>query len=271
MADLHLVGNILPDRAIVIVQVEQQVSWCTDLQRTQCHGLRLLDVGDGQMLASGDDVLHLVQISAIEERLHTIHHFIYNPFAKQRYEQPSEETRQPTSLARLWYVAPSAVLPLPYLLGYKQSVQEENHLMLQPLEPLLPRNLVERKDVDKDTLMHVDMLECGFREARPVHADLHEVERRMRLCVGRLQEKAVAEFLLCHLGKTLVVRTHHANVDIVVPGQHLLPEVSTDGRATRHEVADVVLPADAVHLAERLVECILKPLKFLLFIPHLLV
>ena len=52
--------------------------------------------------------------------------------------------------------------------------------------------------------------------------------------------------------------------------KYLLPEVRADGRSACHEVADAMLPADAVHLGERLVERCLKLLKFLPAVVHFL-
>ena len=199
MADLHLVGNVLADCAVVVREVEQEVAGCADLQGAQCRGLRLLDVFDGQALALGDDVLAQGQRLAIECRLHPIHYIIYSAFAEQRDEQPREEARQPAPLSRLRNVALAAMLPLPYLLGYEEAVQEEEYVVLQPFEPSLPGYLVEGEYVDVDALMHLDMLERGFREATSVHTDLHEIEGRMRLGVRSLQEVAVAKLLLCNL------------------------------------------------------------------------
>ena len=141
------------------------------------------------------------------------------------------------------------MLPLPYLLGYEEAVQEEEYVVLKSLEPSLLGYPVEGKDIDVDALMHLNMLERGFREATSVHADLHEIEGRVRLGVRSLQEVAVAKLLLCNLGKAFVVRTHHSHIHIIVPRQNLLPEVRTNGCTTRHEVTDAMLPADAVHLA----------------------
>lgn len=130
--------------------------------------------------------------------------------------------------------------------------------MLQLFEPLLLGNLVKGEDVDIDALMHLDMLECGFREARAIHADLHEVERRMRLCVWSLQEEFVAHFLLRHFGKSLIVRAHHTYIDIVVPRQNLLPEVRANSRSSSHEVTDSMLLADAIHLSKSGIKRLLK-------------
>ena len=243
----------------MIVEVEQEVLWSVDLQRPECNNLRLPDVLDGQMLALCDDILHFLQASSVESRLHTIHYIIYSTFAENRDEQSSEEARQPASLPWLWDVALAAMLPLPNLLGNKEAVEEVEHLVLQPLEPLLLGYLVEGEDIDIDALMHLDMLESGFREARAIHANLHKVEGRVRLCVRSLQEVFVAKLFLGNLGKTLIVGTHHAHIDIVVPGQHLPPEVSANGSTARHEVTDLVLFADAIHLFKRLIERILKP------------
>ena len=51
------------------------------------------------------------------------------------------------------------MLPLPNLLGNKETVEEVEHLVLQPFEPLLLRNLVEGEDIDIDALVHLDMAE----------------------------------------------------------------------------------------------------------------
>ena len=249
MADIHFIGNVLPDLSVMIVQVEQEVSWSADLKRTKCYNLRLLDVFDRQMLALGDDVLHFAEFLAVERRLSPIHYIIYRAFAEDCDEQPREQARQPTSLSGLRNVAFATVLPLPNLLGDKEAVKEEEDFVLQPFEPLLLGNLVEGKDIDVDALMHLDMLERGFRETRAIYPDFHKVERRMRLRVRSLEEVFVAKFLPSNLCKTLVVRSHHAHIDVIVPGQDLLPEVSANSRSTRHKVTDVMLLADAIHLA----------------------
>lgn len=271
MADFHLVGNVLADCAVVIVQVEQEVAGRFDLQRAECHGLRRLDVLDGQMLALRDDVLHLVELQAVEHRLHPIHYIIYKAFREDSNEQSRHQTRQPAALPGHRDVTLAAMLPLPYLRSDEESVERLEERVLQAFEPSLPGYLVEGEYVDEDALVHLDVPERGFREAGAIHTDLHEEERRVRLRVGCLQEEAVAKLLGSDFSKTLIVGTHHANVDVVVPRQYLLPEVRTDSRPARHEVADAMLPADAVHLGKRRVERFLKLLKFLLLVIHLLV
>ena len=253
----------------MVVKVKQEVARSTDLQRAKLNGLRLDDVLDRQMLASGDDVLHLVEPRAVEHRLHPIHYIIYMAFAEERDEQPREQTWQPASLPWLRDVALAAMFPLPDFRGDEEAVEEEDGLLLQLLKPTLPGYLVEREDIDVDALVHLDVAERGLREAGAIHADLHKEERRVRLRVGCLEEEAVTEFLLRHLGETLIVVPHHAHIDVVVPGQYLLPEVRADGRSARHEVADAMLPADAVHLSKRLIERSLQPLKLLLTVLHL--
>lgn len=228
----------------------------------------MLDVFDGHSLALGDDVLAQGKVLAVEERLHLIHYFIYKAFAEQSDKQSREETRQPASLSWLRNVTFATMFPLPNLLGYEETIKEEKDVVLQSFEPLLLGNLVEGKDVDVNTLMHLDVLERGLRETRTVHADLHKVERRMRLCVRSLQEIAFAEFLLRHFGKALVVWSHHTHIHIIVPRQDLLPEVRTNSRSTRHKVTDAMLLADAIHLAKRLIKRFLKLLKFLLLVIH---
>ena len=141
------------------------------------------------------------------------------------------------------------MFPLPNLLGYEEAVKEENDFVLQSFEPSLLGYFVEGKDVDVDALMHLDVLERGFRETGAVHPDLHKVERRMRLCVRSLQEIAFAKFLLRNLGKALIVWSHHAYIHVIVPRQYFLPEVRANGSPTRHKVTDAVLSADAIHLA----------------------
>ena len=277
---LHLVGNVLTDRAIMIVKVEQEVARSFYLQRAKLNGLCLLNICYGKPLAFCDNVLHLLLLAPcllllapcslllapcpllhapIKCRLHLIHYIIYSAFAEQGYKQAGEEARQPASLPRFGDVAMAAMLPLPYLCSNEETVEEEDNFMLQSFEPPLPRYLVERKDIDIDALVHLDVTEGRFREARAVHSHLHKVERRMRLCLWCLEEEAVAHFCLCNLGKALIVRTHHAHIDIIVPRKNLSPEVRADSRAARHEVTDAVLVADTLHLAQRLIERILKP------------
>ena len=271
MADFHLVGNVLANCSVMVYEVEQEIARSADLQRTECDGLRLLDVFDGKTLALGDDVLTLGQRLAVECRLHTIHYIIYRAFAEQGNEQSREETRQPTSLSRLRDVAFAAMFPLPNLLGYEEAIEEEEYFVLQLLEPTLLGYIVERKYVDVDALMHLDVLERGFREAGAVYADLHKVERRVGLCVWSLQEEAFAQLLLRHFGKTLIVWSHHAYIHVVVPRQNLLPEVRANSRSACHEVTDAVLFADAIHFGKRSIESALKLLKFLLLIIHRLI
>ena len=253
----------------MVVKVEQEVARSTDLQRAKLNGLRLDDVLDRQMLASGDDVLHLVEPQTVEHRLHPIHYIIYMAFAEERDEQPREQAGQPASLPWLRDVALAAMFPLPDFRGDEEAVEEEDGLLLQLLEPTLLGYLVEGKDIDVDALVHLDVSERGLREAGAIHADLHKEERRVRLRVGCLEEEAVTKFLLRHLGETLIVVPHHAHINVIVPGQNLLPEVRADGRPARHEVADAMLPADAVHLSKRLIERSLQPLKLLLTVLHL--
>ena len=162
MAHFHFIRNVLSNLSVMVVQVEQEVSWSTYLKRTKCYGLSLLYVFDGHSLAFGDDVLAKRQILAVKKRLHPIHYIIYGAFAEDCDEQSCEETRQPTPLSGLRNVTLSTMFPLPNLCGNKESVEEENDFVLQFFEPLLLGNLVEGKDVDIDALVHLDMLESGF-------------------------------------------------------------------------------------------------------------
>ena len=248
MADFHFIGNVLSNLSVMVVQVEQEVPWSANLKRTKCNSLSLLDVFDGNSLALSNDVLAKRQVLTVEKSLHPIHYIIYGAFAEDCDEQPSEETRQPTSLPWLRNVALSTMFPLPNLCGNKEAIQEENDFLLQPFEPLLLGYFVEGKDVDINALMHLDVLESGFREARAIHPDLHEVERCMGLCLRSLQEEFIAKLFLSDLGKTLIVRSHHAHIHIIVPWQDLLPEVRANSRSTRHKVTDSMLLANAIHL-----------------------
>ena len=162
MADFHLIGDVLADLSVMVVEVEQEVARSADLQRTECNSLSLLDVFDGNSLALGDDILHFVKLLAVEHRLSPIHYIIYRAFAEDGDEQSCEEARQPTSLSGLRDVAFAAMFPLPNLCGDEETIKEENNFVLQLLEPLLLGNLVEGKDVDIDALVHLDMLESGF-------------------------------------------------------------------------------------------------------------
>ena len=258
MTDFHFIRNVLSNLSVMVVQIKQKVPWSTYLKRTKFYGLSLFYAFDGNSLALGDNVLAKRQVLIVEKRLHPIHYIIYGAFAEDCDEQSCEETRQPASLSRLRNVALSTMLPLPNLCGNEEAVEEENDFVLQFFEPLLLGNLIEGKDIDIDALVHLDVLESGFRKARTIHPDLHEVERRMRLCVRSLQEEFVAQFFLSNLGKTLIVRSHHAHIHIIVPRQNLPPEVGTNGRAARHEVTDAMLLADALHLGECLIESVLQ-------------
>ena len=146
----------------MVCEVEQEVSWSADLKRTKCDGLRFLDVLNRQMLALGNDVLHFVKFLAVEHRLSPIHYIIYGAFAEDCDEQPREQTRQPASLSGLRNVAFPTMFPLPNLLGDEETVEEENDFVLQLFKPPLLGNSVERKDIDIDALMHLDMLKSGF-------------------------------------------------------------------------------------------------------------
>ena len=159
MTDFHLVWHVLSNLSVMIVEVEQEVSWGADLQGTERNGLGLLDVVDRHPFAFGDDVLAKGEFPAVESRLHLVHHIIYGAFAEKSYEQPGEEAGQPSSLARFRDVAFAAMFPLPNLGGNEKPVEEEKHPMLQPFEPFLPGNLVEGEDIDIDALVHLDMAE----------------------------------------------------------------------------------------------------------------
>lgn len=249
MADFHFIGNVLSNLSVMVVQVEQEVSWSANLKRTKCYGLSLLYVFDGNSLALSNDVLAKRQVLTVEKSLHPIHYIIYGAFAEDCDEQSCKKTWQPTPLSRLRNVTLSTMFPLPNLLGDEESVEKEDNLVLQFFEPLLLGNLVEGKDIDINALMHLDVLESGFREARAIHPDLHEVERCMGLCLRSLQEEFIAKLFLSDLGKTLIVRSHHAHIHIIVPWQDLLPEVRANSRSTRHKVTDSMLLANAIHLA----------------------
>ena len=162
MADFHFIRNVLSNLSVMVVQVEQEVSWSTNLKRTKCYDLSLLYVLDGNSLTLSDNVLAKRQVLTVEKRLRPIHYIIYGTFAEDCDEQSCEETRQPASLSRLRNVALSTMLPLPNLCGNEEAVEEENDFVLQFFEPLLLGNLVEGKDVDIDALVHLDMLESGF-------------------------------------------------------------------------------------------------------------
>ena len=162
MADFHLVGNVFYDFAVMVVEVEQEVTRSADLQGTECDDLRLLCIFYGEAFALSDDILAQRQILAIECRLNPIHYIIYSAFAEQSDEQSCKETRQPASLSGFRDVAFATMFPLPNLCGNEESVEEEEQVMLQLFEPLLLGNLVKGEDVDIDALVHLDMLECGF-------------------------------------------------------------------------------------------------------------
>ena len=91
MTYLHFIGNVLANRAVVIIEVKQEVARSTNLQRTQSNGLRLLDILDRHPLALGDDILHLIrvlmvpqkrQVPTIESGLNPIHYIIYSVLAQ---------------------------------------------------------------------------------------------------------------------------------------------------------------------------------------------
>ena len=159
MTYLHLVGYVFTDRAVMVIEVEQEVASCADLQGTECDGLRLLNIFDRHSLAFCDDVLAKGQVLMVESRLHLIHYYIYRAFADQGDEQPCEEARQPASLPRLWDVAMAAMLPLPNLCGYEEAIKEEDDFLLQLFKPSLPRYLVEGEDINVDALVHLDVAE----------------------------------------------------------------------------------------------------------------
>ena len=168
-------------------------------------------------------------------------------FTQNCDKQSCEETRQPSPFSRFRNVTMSAMFPLPYLLCNKETVEKVEQALLQPFEPLLPRNFVERKNIYIYALMHLDMAESGFRETGTIHPDFHKEERSMGFCLRRLKEKAVTHLLLCHLSKMFIVGSHHAHIDIIIPRQNLLPKVSANSRTTRHKVTDAMFVADTLH------------------------
>ena len=76
MTYLHLIGDVLADGTVVVIEVEQEISRSADLQRAKLNLLRLFYIFDRNSLAFGDDIFAKLQRLAIEGSLHLIHYFI---------------------------------------------------------------------------------------------------------------------------------------------------------------------------------------------------
>ena len=122
MTYLHLFGDVLANRAVMVIEIEQEISRSADLQRAKLNLLQLFDIFDRNSLAFGDDILAKWQRTFVESGLHLIHYFIYSALAQYCNEQPCEETGQPTSGPWFRDVAMSAMFPLPYLCGDEKAI-----------------------------------------------------------------------------------------------------------------------------------------------------
>ena len=74
------------------------------------------------------------------------------------------------------------MLPKPGFFPNQAAVQELNQLMLDFHQPVIVRNAVERKNIDKNTLMHGYILEKSFHEKGVILLNLGKVVRSMRVC-----------------------------------------------------------------------------------------
>ena len=132
----------------------------------------------------------------------------------------------------------ATILPLPYLLGNKQTIQEMKDVVLDILFPFVLGNFVKREYVDVYSLVHADVLERLLVEFRTVHSYFHKEERYMRVCLRSLHKVFISQFFWCHLYVSFIVGAWHTHIHVIVPRQNLSPEVSAYGGPSCYEISD---------------------------------